>query len=109
KELWRALSAKEPGYCPPMIYDIGGKRQLIIWHPQAVNGLDPETGKVYWTQPAQTYSGMAIATPRQLGDAVFISGHPQVSLLGRIKDGTTPEPAPWKGSAKVGIASVFST
>ena len=34
-----------------MIYDIGGKRQLIIWHPESVNGLDPETGKVYWSQP----------------------------------------------------------
>jgi len=109
KELWRALSAKEPGYCPPMIYEIGGKRQLIVWHSQAVNGLDPETGKVYWTQPAQSYMGMAIATPRQLGDAVFLSGHPQVSLLVHIKDGTTPAPASWKGSAKLGIASVFST
>src|SRR5438094_3334310 len=33
KELWRALSAKEPGYCPPMIYEFAGKRQLILWHP----------------------------------------------------------------------------
>jgi len=35
KELWRALSAKEPGYCPPMIYEAGGKRQLIVWHPDS--------------------------------------------------------------------------
>ncbi|PYK58270.1 MAG: pyrrolo-quinoline quinone, partial [Verrucomicrobia bacterium] len=27
KEFWRALSAKEPGYCPPMIYEFAGKRQ----------------------------------------------------------------------------------
>ena len=27
KELWKALSAKEPGYAPPMIYEFGGKRQ----------------------------------------------------------------------------------
>ncbi|HEV3204038.1 MAG TPA: PQQ-binding-like beta-propeller repeat protein, partial [Gemmataceae bacterium] len=51
KELWRALSANEPGYSPPMIFSVGGKRQLIIWHPEAVNGLEPETGKVYWSQP----------------------------------------------------------
>jgi outer membrane protein assembly factor BamB len=37
KEIWRALSAKEPGYAPPMIYEFAGKRQLIIWHPEAVN------------------------------------------------------------------------
>src|SRR5437867_869394 len=43
KEIWRALSAKEPGYCPPMIYTVGGTRQLIIWHPESINSLDPET------------------------------------------------------------------
>src|SRR5205085_1137420 len=43
KERWRALSLEsaEVGYCPPMIYQAGGKRQLIIWHPEAVNSLDP--------------------------------------------------------------------
>lgn len=50
KELWRALTAKEPGYCPPTIIEAGGKRQLIIWHPESVNSLDPETGKVYWSE-----------------------------------------------------------
>jgi outer membrane protein assembly factor BamB len=51
KELWRALSAKEPGYAPPMIYEFAGKRQLIIWHPEAVNALDPDTGKLFWSYP----------------------------------------------------------
>src|SRR5205085_2800750 len=50
KEIWKALSASEPGYCPPMIYEIGGKRELIIWHPQSINALDPATGEVHWTQ-----------------------------------------------------------
>ena len=27
----------------------GGKDQLVIWHAQAINGLDPVTGKVLWT------------------------------------------------------------
>jgi outer membrane protein assembly factor BamB len=108
KELWKALTAREPGYCPPMIYELGGKRQLIVWHPQAVNGLDPETGKLYWSQPTSTYFGMAIATPQLVGDAVFVSGHPQTSLLVRVKDGKDPEVV-WKGTNKTGIASVFST
>src|SRR5205807_712659 len=45
KETWQALtferSATELGYCPPMIYQVNGVRQLIIWHPEAVNGLAP--------------------------------------------------------------------
>jgi outer membrane protein assembly factor BamB len=73
KELWRSLTANEPGYCPPMIYQAGGKRQLIIWHPQAVAGLDPETGKSYWSLPFQVKAGIAIATPRRLGDMLFVS------------------------------------
>src|SRR4030095_11382013 len=38
KELWRALTAVEIGYAPPVIYDVQGRRQLIIWHPDAVIG-----------------------------------------------------------------------
>ena len=51
KELWRALSAAEPGYSSPAIFEAGGKRQLIVFHPEAVNSLDPETGQLYWSVP----------------------------------------------------------
>src|SRR5262249_53941374 len=75
KEVWRALSvegsgralAHGPGYCPPMIYEIGGKRQLVVWHPAAVCSLDPETGTVYWSQPWSLSSGLSIPTPRLAG------------------------------------------
>jgi outer membrane protein assembly factor BamB len=73
KELWRALAAKEPGYCPPMIFEAGGKRQLIVWHPESVNSLDPETGQVYWSQPCKIRSGMTIATPRKMGDLLYLT------------------------------------
>src|SRR5207245_1192283 len=36
-EIWHALNAKEPGYSSPMICEAGGKRQLIILHPEAAN------------------------------------------------------------------------
>src|SRR5262249_13505188 len=50
RELWRALDG-EAGYCPPMIYQAGGARQLIIWHTAAVSSLDPTDGKVFWSYP----------------------------------------------------------
>ena len=31
KEVWRALSAREPGYCPPSIIEHAGARQLLIF------------------------------------------------------------------------------
>ena len=86
KELWRALSSKEPGYAPPMICDLAGKRQLIIWDPEAVNSLDPETGKVIWMYPLRPSirSGMSIPTPRQIGDLLFLTSFYNGSLLLRV-------------------------
>ncbi|MFO0844670.1 MAG: PQQ-binding-like beta-propeller repeat protein [Gemmataceae bacterium] len=50
KEVWKALDTDEVGYSPPMVVEAGGKKQLLIWLSESVNGLDPLTGKVYWTQ-----------------------------------------------------------
>lgn len=36
------------GYCPPVIFEAGGVRRLIVWVPQGVISLDPASGKVYW-------------------------------------------------------------
>lgn len=91
QELWRALTAREPGYAPPMIYEFGGQRQLILWHPESVNGLDPETGRVLWTHRAQVRTGMSIATPRQLGDRLFLTSFYSGSLMLRIQAGAAPE------------------
>ena len=73
KEIWRALSAKEPGYCPPMIFEAQGKRQLIIWHPEAINSLNPETGEVYWSEKWDVRSGLSIPTPRLWKDHLFLT------------------------------------
>jgi outer membrane protein assembly factor BamB len=72
-ERWRALDGPEPGYCPPVIFEFGGRRQLIIWHPEAVAGLDPADGKVLWQVPFAVQSGLTIATPRKLGNRLFIT------------------------------------
>jgi outer membrane protein assembly factor BamB len=81
KERWRALSlAKDPkppsheiGYCPPVIFQVGKTRQLIVWHSEAANGLDPETGKVYWSVPIDSGASMTIPTPRLAGDRLFLT------------------------------------
>jgi outer membrane protein assembly factor BamB len=90
EELWRALSAREPGYCPPMIYEFNGRQQLIIWHPEAVSSLNPETGDVFWTYPQKIRAGMTIATPRKLGDRLFLTSFYNGSLMLRVT-GSDPE------------------
>jgi outer membrane protein assembly factor BamB len=84
KELWKSLSASEPGYCPPMVYELGGKRQLIVWDPDAVNSLDPQTGKVNWSHDFPVKAGMTIPTPRQDGDRLFLTAFYDGSLMLRL-------------------------
>ncbi|HQR41774.1 MAG TPA: PQQ-like beta-propeller repeat protein [Gemmatales bacterium] len=101
KELWKALHAAEPGYCPPVIYTLAGTRQLIIWHPEAVNSLDPETGKVYWMYPWKIQSGLSVPMPVPLpGDRLFLTAFYNGPLMLQIKSGTTPTAEViWKGKS----------
>jgi len=99
KEIWRALSAIEPGYSPPMIYEAGGKRQLIIWHPEAVNSLDPQTGKVYWTEPFEVRAGLTIASPRKSGNLLFVTSFYGGPMMLRFDDSQATAKLLWKGNS----------
>ena len=96
KEIWRALSAEEPGYSSPIIYEAGGKRQLILWYPEAANSLDPETGAVYWSVPFKSRSGMTIATPRKLGDSLFFTAFYSGSLMLRLDSAKPAATTTWR-------------
>ena len=112
KEIWHALSATEPGYCPPMIYELGGRRQLIIWDADAVAGLDPETGKVYWSQPVKVYQGMAISTPRQHGQSLFVTGAGDIAILLHFQPDHPTAEVVWQRNPlkkKKGFSTVFTT
>ena len=92
KEIWRALSADEPGYSSPVIFEAGGKRQLIVFHPEAANSLNPETGQLYWSVPFKSNSGLSVATPRKIGDDLFFTSFYNGSLAVRL-DSTKPDAA----------------
>jgi outer membrane protein assembly factor BamB len=86
KEVWHALTAVEIGYAPPVIYSIRGQRQLIIWHTDAVNGLDPQTGRVLWSQPYPVGGEpkrpeVTVAMPRLEADKLFLTCFYQGSML----------------------------
>jgi len=95
-EIWRSLTAKEPGYCPPVIITAGGKRQLIVWHPAAVNSLNPETGAVYWTEPCKINAGMTIPTPRQMGDLLYLTCFYNGSLMLKLAPDKPAETVLWQ-------------
>jgi outer membrane protein assembly factor BamB len=109
KEKWKALSAGEPGYCPPSIVEAGGKRQLIVWHAESINSLNPNDGKVYWTQEIKASFGMAIAAPRRMGDYLFATsyrGHALMLELGRDKPTAK---LLWKAGRNTGLYSCHAT
>jgi len=93
KEVWRSVSARHPGYCPPRIVQHAGRDLLIIWHPESANALDPLTGKIYWAIPWKIRAGLTIASPQMI-DAhhLFLTGFYNGSMLLKLKDDeSTPE------------------
>jgi outer membrane protein assembly factor BamB len=94
REIWRALSAKEPGYSPPVLIEHGGRRMIIVWHPESVNALEPETGKVVWSVPFESRFGLTAPTPRLAGDILFVTAFYNGSLALRL--GANPPEIRWR-------------
>ncbi len=109
KELWKALSVKEPGYSPPTLIEAGGKRQLLIWHSEAMNSLDPETGQLYWSVPLKPDYGMSIMAPRLHGNYLFAGGIGGKSALLKLAADKPAAEVVWRGSIRVGLSPVNNT
>jgi len=109
KEIWKAVSAREPGYAPPTIIEAGGTRQLLIWDAEKLNSLNPENGKVYWTQPLQPDYGMAIMAPQKHGDLLYASGIGNVGAAFRLSDERPAAELVWKGDSTSGVYCANST
>lgn len=103
-EVWRALTTQEVGYSPPMIYEAGGKRQLIIWLSESIQSLDPATGQVYWKQAYPTdrppqRPAVNIITVRRLDDLLFLSTFYHGSLMLKLDRDKPGASVLWKGKS----------
>ena len=81
KEIWRSGNARQPGYCAPVIYTLGGKRQLIVWDSDQLRGLNPETGKPYWEVDIKPTFSMSIGIPQHEGNRLFVMSFSHVSAM----------------------------
>ncbi|MFO0820752.1 MAG: PQQ-binding-like beta-propeller repeat protein [Pirellulales bacterium] len=103
KEVWKSLNAKEQGYCPPSIIEAGGKRQLIVWDPQQIHGLDPATGKVHWSEKLEPQYGMSIQMPVKHRDFLFAGGIGNQALLLKLASDKPAVEVVWHGTNSTAV------
>jgi outer membrane protein assembly factor BamB len=99
-EVWRSLSSSSIGYCPPVIYNVGGSRQLIIWHPEAVCGLVPETGKELWQVPFEVKAALSVPMPRFDGQRLFVTSFYNSALMLKLDTEKPGASVLWRGKGK---------
>ncbi len=81
EEVWRAGTAREQGYSPPVIIQQAGVRQLVLCSPEAVYAVEPETGKLLWSEEYEGSNGSIIMTPIHHGNHLFIAGYDNKNLM----------------------------
>jgi len=109
KILWQGINAGKPGYCSPVIYEFGGKRQLIIWHSDALDALDPATGKQIWSIPFKSTYAMSIGVPRKEGNRLFLMCFAGRCAAIDVADDGQSAILAWEGNRKKGIDGVMNT
>lgn len=106
---WKSLSAAAIGYCPPSIINAAGVRQLMVWHAEAIVGLDPATGKEYWNMPIKPEYEMSITRPQLEGNSVFASGIRNHSVMFELGTDQPPAKEQWRGEPKKSVNCANST
>jgi outer membrane protein assembly factor BamB len=109
KEIWKSLSAKEQGYCPPTMIEAGGTKQLLVWHATAINGLDPETGRKYWSVPVEAAYMMSVMTPRKDGDLLYVGGEGGNGVMIQLAADKPEAKEAWRGTKKNSLYPISMT
>ncbi len=85
KELWKALTSSDIAYAPLTIYEHDGERQLLMWHGDGIDSLNPETGEHYWhhkfPDEKEQAAATTIVTPRIIGNQFLISEYYRGTLM----------------------------
>lgn len=90
KELWRSLD-DPAGYCTPLFIDAPSGRQIIVWTPKNIHGIDAGNGKPLWHVPYEVRYGVSIASPIYREGLLFVTGYWDGSKT--IRPGAKPEDA----------------
>jgi outer membrane protein assembly factor BamB len=62
KTAWQSQDFQN-GYSSPIIIDLDGRPELVVFTYAEIAGLDPDTGALEWTRPHKSDQGVNVATP----------------------------------------------
>jgi outer membrane protein assembly factor BamB len=87
-ERWRAERPNQTrSYCPPVIFELAGKKQLVLTGSKCVASYDPDTGKEIWILDGPTEQFVASMVRRD--NVVFLTaGFPTYHLMAIKTDGS---------------------
>ncbi|MFT5301208.1 MAG: outer membrane protein assembly factor BamB [Mariniblastus sp.] len=97
KEIWKSLTEKDLGYCPPTLINAGGTDQLLIWHAQALNSLNPISGELYWSVKMAPAYAMSIVAPIHHGEHLLVTALSGGSALLKLNSDKPGASVVWRG------------
>ena len=62
KIVWQSQDFQN-GYSSPILIDLDGRPELIVFTFGEIAGLDPDTGGLEWSRPHESDQGVNVATP----------------------------------------------
>lgn len=95
KEIWRSLS-DPAGYATPVIIHPKSGKQIVVWTPNNIRGIDAANGKLLWTVPHKINYGVAIATPIFREGMVFVTEYWDGALAIKLGDKPTDAEVIWQ-------------
>jgi outer membrane protein assembly factor BamB len=82
---WKA-GADPAGYSSPVLLDMGGRQQIVVFTGGSVIGLAPESGKLLWRHPYETDYDCNTASPIAVNGQILVSsGENHGSVLLKLK------------------------
>ncbi len=90
KELWRIDRPNQTrSYCPPTIFEAGGRTQMVLSGTKCVTSYDPRSGQLHWIIDGPTEQFVASIVHSASADLFFMTGgYPDHHLLAIKPDGS---------------------
>jgi outer membrane protein assembly factor BamB len=95
ESVWRVLEEKgammDSAFSSPFLTKLNGKSQVLVQTRSSLAGVEPDSGKVLWSQPVPAVRGMNILTPTVFGDGVFTSTYGNKSFFYEVNGSATED------------------